>query len=274
MSSPSRSRTSRATAASLSAPGRSTVTAGSAANSASSCPVLALLGVARGHDQQHRQVLDPAREVAEERDRARVDPVQVVDDQHHRAAVGHVHEKPEQPVQELEPGLLRQRARELRVQRGPRAAPPPRRTAHRDPQPTPSARGARTAAARPRRRSAARARRRGRAAPARPPRPRATAPSPRPRSSPFPGAHDRDHLPRPRAAPLSAPTSARCSAPRSSNPICSRGLACSGAPDTVTGPYPRSSLRDKFRGAPEAMSDRRTENRGAPSPTPLRRRPA
>ena len=86
--------------------------------------MLALLGVARGDDQQDRQVLDAPRQVAEERDRAGIDPVQVVDDRDHRAAVGHVHEEPEEPVQELELGLraVAERARELRVERGPRAA--------------------------------------------------------------------------------------------------------------------------------------------------------
>ena len=85
-------------------------------------PVLALLGVARGHDQQDRQLLDAPRQVADEGDRARVGPVQVVDDGEQRPAVGDVDEEPEQPVQELELGLRALPCRrELRVEHRTRA---------------------------------------------------------------------------------------------------------------------------------------------------------
>ena len=79
--------------------------------------VLAGLGVARGHDEQDAQFLDAPREVAGERHRAGVGPVQVVDHDDHRAAVGDVHEEPEQPVQQLElrVGPVRPRALEHRA---------------------------------------------------------------------------------------------------------------------------------------------------------------
>jgi hypothetical protein len=64
--------------------------------------MLAGLGVARGDHEQDAQLLDAPREVAGERHRAGIGPVQIVDHDDQRAAVGDVHEEPEEPVQQLE----------------------------------------------------------------------------------------------------------------------------------------------------------------------------
>jgi hypothetical protein len=85
--------------------------------------VLARLRVAGGQDEQDGQLLDPPGQVAEERQRARVGPVQVVDHGDERPLVGHLDQEPEQPVQQLEARLraVRERDRRLRGQRGLRA---------------------------------------------------------------------------------------------------------------------------------------------------------
>ena len=78
--------------------------------------VLTRLGVAGGHDEQDRQLLDSPRDVSDEGRGAGVGPMQVVDDGQQWATVRDMHEEPEQTVQELEPGLAGFGRRELWIE--------------------------------------------------------------------------------------------------------------------------------------------------------------